>query len=126
MDSKQELHPSKSRRLKRRSQLREHAAPTQHPTESICPSTSSNSPRHQRESPPVNRLVHCPPASGISTNEASYSIEPNPTPPAAGQSPNASSTGRQYCISKEICNSRSNRQLLNQDAASIQPISIIS
>ncbi|GMH03415.1 hypothetical protein Nepgr_005254 [Nepenthes gracilis] len=42
------------------------------------------------------------------------------------ESPNASATGRQYCISKEICISRSKRQLLNQDAANIQPMSIIT
>ncbi|GMH28205.1 hypothetical protein Nepgr_030048 [Nepenthes gracilis] len=70
-DTKQELHPSKSGRLKRISQLREHAASTQHPTESICPSTSSNSPRQQQESPTAHQQV----ASALKSNTANSRTE---------------------------------------------------
>ncbi|GMH31728.1 hypothetical protein Nepgr_033572 [Nepenthes gracilis] len=70
-DSKQELHPSKSGRLKRRSRLREHVAPTQHPTDSISPTTSTNSPRQPQESPTAHQQV----ASALKSNPASSRTE---------------------------------------------------
>ncbi|GMH29039.1 hypothetical protein Nepgr_030882 [Nepenthes gracilis] len=58
---KAEAHPSKFGRLKRRSRLREHLAPTQRPNRKASAHLQvPTAPRHRRESPQVNRVVLLP------------------------------------------------------------------